>query len=76
MFQLETQLADDGRRAVTLMRLRDRLSMLSGKATAEIDTPERRQARRVLRSIAAGASGRGQDREYLALVERYRLAGR
>jgi len=73
MFQLEGQLGDDGRRSLALMTLRDRLSTLSRKAASEADAPERRQARRVLRSIGAGAS---QDREYLALLERYRLPGR
>ena len=76
MFQLEGQLGDDGRRSLALMTLRDRLSTLSRKAASEADAPERRQARRVLRSIGAGASGRVQDREYLALLERYRLPGR
>ena len=53
------------------MTLRDRLSKLSRKAAGEADTPERSQARRVLRSITAGASGRVQDREYLTLLEQY-----
>lgn len=75
LFQLEAQLGDDGR-AAALMTLRDRLSTLSRRATSDADTPERRQARRLLRSIAAGVSGRVQDRLYLALVEQYRLPGR
>lgn len=75
MFQLDVQLGDEGRRGVALMTLRDRLSTLSRQAAAEADTPERRQARRVLRSIAAGASGRVQDREYLAALEQHRLQG-
>ena len=76
MFQLEAKLGDDNRRAVALMTLRDRLSTLSRTAAAEADTAGRRQARRVLRSITAGAPGRVQDREYLALLEQYRLPGR
>ena len=45
-------------------------------AIMDSDTPERRQARRQLRSVVAGASGRVQDREYLALLEQHRLQGR
>jgi hypothetical protein len=73
---LEARLGTDDGREVALMMLRDRLSKLSRKATAEAETPERSQARRVLRSITAGASGRVQDREYLTLLEQYRLQGR
>jgi poly(3-hydroxybutyrate) depolymerase len=76
IFGLEARLRTDEGREVALMMLRDRLSKLSRKATAEADTPERSQAVRVLRSITAGASGRVQDREYLTLLEQYRLPGR
>ena len=76
IFGLEARLGSDDGREVALMMLRDRLSKLSRKATAETDTPERSQARRVLRSVTAGASGRVQDREYLTLLEQYRLPGR
>ena len=58
------------------MTLRDRLSKLSQKAAAEADTAERRQARRVVRTVTAGASARVQDGEYLTLLEQYRLPGR
>ena len=68
IFELESRLGDDGR-LPALMTLRDRLAKLSRKAASEADTPERSQARRVLRSITAGASGRVQDREYLTLLE-------
>jgi poly(3-hydroxybutyrate) depolymerase len=76
VFDLEAQLGDGDRREVAVMMLRERLTKLRRKADAEIDTPDRSQARRVLRSITAGASGRVQDREYLTLLERYRLQGR
>ena len=76
IFGLEARLGSDEGREVPLMMLRDRLSKLSRKATAETDTPERSQARRVLRSVTAGAPGRVQDREYLTLLEQYRLPGR
>ena len=72
IFELESRLGDDGR-LPALMTLRDRLTKLSRTAASEADTPERSQARRVLRSITAGASGRVQDREYLTLLEQYRL---
>ena len=58
------------------MTLRERLSRLSRSAAGEADTPERSQARRVLRLITAGAAERTADREYLKLLERFRLPGR
>ena len=76
IFAFEARLGTDEGREVALMTLRERLSKLARKATAESDTPERSQARRVLRSVTAGASGRVQDREYLTLLEQYRLQGR
>ena len=76
IFELEGRIGDEGHRREALMALRDRLLKLSRKATSEADTPERSQARRMLRSIAAGAPARVQDREYLTLLEQYRLQGR
>ena len=76
ILELEAQLGVEGRRELALMTLRDRLSTLSRTASADADTPERRQARRLLRSVAAGAAARVEDRDYLAVVEQYRLPGR
>ncbi len=76
IFDLEAALADPARRNVALITLRDRLSSLSRKAAGEADTPDRSQARRVLRSITVGASQRVQDRAYLSLLEQYRLPRR
>ncbi len=76
IFELEAGLADDERRPASLMRLRDALAKLSRAATAEEDSAARAQARRVLRTITAGASERVQDKEYRALIEQYRLPGR
>ena len=76
MFELEAQLADEGRRVTALMTLRARLAALSRSAATEADTPERRQSRRLLRAMTAGAAGRVQDREYLAVLEQHRLPGR
>jgi predicted esterase len=75
IFTLEAQLGDEARDAA-LMTLRDRLSRLSRKAADEADTPERSQARRVLRLITAGAAERTSDRLYLKLLEQFRLPGR
>jgi|SRR5262245_40021626 len=68
IFTLEAALGDPDRHAETMMNLRDRVSRLAKKASAEADSPERSQARRVLRAIAAGASGRVQDLEYLQML--------
>ena len=75
IFTLEAQLGGDAREA-TMMTLRERLTRLSRKATVEADTPDRQQARRVLRLVTAGASERTQDRQYLQLLEPFRLQGR
>jgi len=76
IYGLEARLGDDEQRDVTIMMLRERLARLSKKAQGDADTPERSQARRVLRSITAGAAGRVQDREYLKVLEQFRLPGR
>lgn len=73
IFTLETGLADPERRLQTLVRLRDRLSRLSRDANAPQPSPERDQARRVLRSLQAGAGERVQDAEYRQLLASYRL---
>jgi len=75
IFDLEAGLADEARRDVALLTLRNRLSSLSRKATGEADTPDRSQARRVLRSITVGASQRVQDSAYLTLLDQYRSPG-
>jgi hypothetical protein len=54
-----------------MMALRDRLSRLAKKAAAGTESAERSQARRVLRAITAGASGRVQDREYLQMLNEF-----
>jgi poly(3-hydroxybutyrate) depolymerase len=70
---LEAGLRDADRRAQSLLRLRDRLSRLSRAASDPADSPDRQQARRVLRQITMGASERTSDAEYLALIQQYRL---
>jgi hypothetical protein len=71
IFELEAGLGDDSRRRASLSALRDRLSKLAEKAAAADDSPERSQARRVLRAITSGAGERAQDREYRALLDQY-----
>jgi hypothetical protein len=69
---LEAALGDADRRAQSLLRLRDRLARLSRAAAAEADSPERRQARRVLRQLTSGAAERTTDPEYLEMLRQYR----
>jgi hypothetical protein len=71
---LEAQLGDESRRPVAITTLNDRIGRLSRQARAEADTPERGQARRLLRSMAAAARERVADKEYLALLERHAAA--
>jgi predicted esterase len=75
IFTLEAQLRDDARETA-LMTLRERLTRLSRRAASEADTPDRSQARRVLRLVTAGAAERTPDRQYLQLLEQFRLQGR
>jgi poly(3-hydroxybutyrate) depolymerase len=74
--ELEAGLSDDAGRAAALLRLEDRLKKIAGAANAATDSPERKRARRVLRTITAGAADRVQDREYLALIQQYGSRGR
>ena len=77
IFDLEAGLGDAERRGVSLMQLRDRLAKIAAAANAAGDSPQRSQARRVLRAITAGAAERVQDRDYRAMLEPYsRASGR
>jgi uncharacterized membrane-anchored protein YhcB (DUF1043 family) len=69
---LEASLRDESRRIEGLGRLRDLLMRCARQAAAETDSPERRRARRLLRTITMGAAERVQDAEYLKLLEQYR----
>jgi hypothetical protein len=75
IFDLEAGLRDD-RRVQSLLQLRNSLEKLARAADATEDSPERSQARRVLRTITAGASERVQDDEYRALLAQYGQRGR
>jgi hypothetical protein len=72
VFALEGSLRDESRRMESLGRLRDLLERCARQAAAENDSPDRRRARRLLRTITAGASDRTLDSEYLKLLEKYR----
>ena len=74
--ELEACLPNDARRTECLRTIRDTLHQLSQKAQDTGQSPEGQRARRVLRAVTSGASARTQDREYLAILERYRLRGR
>jgi poly(3-hydroxybutyrate) depolymerase len=69
---LEAALGDADRRAQSLLRLRERFTRLSHTAAADADSPERRQARRVLRQLTMGAAERTTDPEYLELLRQFR----
>jgi hypothetical protein len=73
---LETCITNEARRTDCLRTLRNLLPRLSQKAEAAEDSPDRSQARRVLRALTSGASARIQDREYLTLIEKYGLRTR
>lgn len=68
----ETLLTDPSHRADALKRLRQLWMTLSAKAKGRSDTPERREARRVLSGLSMSVST--QDQEYLAIVREYRMA--
>ena len=69
IFELEAGLTDESRRALNLGRLRDQLLRYKRVAESETDSPERSQARRLLRSVTFGASERVEDPQYLRLLQ-------
>src|SRR5262245_31455414 len=68
IFDLEAALREDGRRELSLVRLRDKLSRYATAANAATDSPERSLARRILRNVSAGVSERVEDPDYRKLV--------
>jgi predicted esterase len=76
IFDLEAALSDENRHDLALMQLRERLSTLARAAGAADDSPARRQARRALRAITAGAAERVQDAAYRSLLQQYGQRGR
>lgn len=75
LLELEADLQNGDTRMEALARLRDELARLSKAAGAPDDSPARSQARRILRLMTGGAPQRVTDREYLAILEQYRLPG-
>jgi len=74
LIELHAGLGDDAQRAQNLFRIRDVLSRMFKAATSPTESPERQQARRVLRAVTAG-SGEQADPEYRKLLEQFRLPG-
>lgn len=72
VLSLEGQLRDPDRRRETLADLEGVLARLSKTAAGSMNTTQRQQARRLLRTITMGAAERSQDPDYLALIERYK----
>ena len=70
----ERGLRDDERRSESMFSLRQLLQSLQKKATAATDSLERDSARRLLRILTMNAAERTSDKEYLALLEKYRSA--
>jgi hypothetical protein len=69
IFELEAGLSDESRHAASLGRLRDQLLRYKRAADSTTDSPERSQARRVLRSVTMGAGDRVEDPQYLRLLQ-------
>lgn len=69
IFDLEAGLNDDARHEASLQRLRERLLQQARIASADAESPERSQARRLLRTIASGARERVSDPQYRKLLE-------
>jgi dienelactone hydrolase len=72
IFDLEAGLRDAERHGASLGRLRDQLLRYERAAEAEVDSPERSQARRVLRAVTMGADERVDDPQYLRLLQEIR----
>jgi poly(3-hydroxybutyrate) depolymerase len=76
IFDLESGLRDDAHRSANLMRLRNQLTRCARDAESPSDSPERRLARRVLRSVTMGAAERVDDPQYLQLLQSFREGAR
>ena len=69
----EAGLGDATSRRESLFSLQQLLQNLQKKAGASADSPERDSARRLLRILSMNAAERTGDKEYLALLEKYKL---
>ena len=69
----EAGLRDETQRSESFFSLQQLLQSLLKKAQSELDSPERDSARRVLRVVTMNAAERTGDKNYLALLEKYKL---
>lgn len=69
----ESGLRDAAGRSESLFNLQHLLQNLQKKAGAAADSPERDSARRLLRILSMNATERTSDKDYLALLEKYKL---
>ena len=76
IFDLEAGLRDENRHDESLIRLRQQLQRYAQVANGSADSPERSQARRMLRLVAGGAAERVDDPLYLKLLEQVAPRGR
>lgn len=73
LIDLQASLKDDAVRAQSLFRAGDMLRRMYTAATAPDDSPERQQARRVLRAVTS--TGEQLDPDFQRLLNQYRLPG-
>jgi hypothetical protein len=76
IFDLEAGLRDPQRHSESLGRLREELTRYAKIAAGDTDSPERSQARRVLRTITSAAAERVDDADYRALLNQIAPRGR
>jgi predicted esterase len=76
IFELEAGLRDPQRHNESLGRLREELTRYAKIATADTESPERSQARRLLRTISGAAAERVDDADYRALLDHIAPRGR
>jgi hypothetical protein len=69
----EAGLRDAAARSEHLFSLRQLLQGLQKKAGSTADSLERDSARRLLRILSMNAAERTSDKDYLALLEKYKL---
>ena len=69
----EAGLRDGASRTESLFSLQQLLQNLQKKAGGTADSPERDSARRLLRILSMNAAERTSDKDYLALLEKYKV---
>ena len=76
IFDLEVGLHDPRRHNESLIWLRGELTRYARLADGAAESPERSQARRLLRTISGGAAERVDDPDYRALLDQIAPRGR